>query len=144
MRLRTLDNAGHQRIFRALGFEPMFIDVKNLADAVATHVVDAQENPLTNLVNFGLHRTHRFVSLTSHFFGVALLLVNRERFDAWPGEIRGAVENAAATATRAQREFAAAEDARCLSLLQNDGVDILRGDEIDFAAFRAAVSANCT
>ena len=51
LRLRTLDNAQHQAAFRRLGFVPTFVDVADLAHAVADHWVDAQENPLTNIVN---------------------------------------------------------------------------------------------
>ena len=87
IRLRTLDNTLHQEIFAALGFQPVFLDVKDLPDAVVREVVDAQENPLTNLVNFGIHQTHRHVSLTSHFFGVALFLVNGAWFDALEPQI---------------------------------------------------------
>ena len=72
MKIRTLDNALHQQVFRALGFEPVTIDVKDMPAAIASGAVDAQENPLTNTLNFGLHRTHRHISMTSHFFGVAL------------------------------------------------------------------------
>ncbi|SRR6266545_4847469 len=140
MRLRTLDNALHREIFAALGFEPIFVDVKDLADAVARHLVDAQENPLTNLVNFALYRTHRYVSLTSHFFGVALLLVNRGRLDALPAEIGLAVRASADEATRRQRTLAAAEDARCLALLRQDGVAVLGPEAIDLAAFSARVA----
>jgi C4-dicarboxylate-binding protein DctP len=55
LRLRSLDNAHHQAAFRKLGFNPIFIDVADLPRAVADRTVDAQENPLTNLVNFDLH-----------------------------------------------------------------------------------------
>jgi TRAP-type C4-dicarboxylate transport system substrate-binding protein len=102
--------------------------------------VDAQENPLTNLVNFDLHRTHRHVSLTSHFFGVVLVLANRAWFDGLDDEVRGALTAAIAQATTKQRALAEAEDARCLALLEKDGVAIVPADRIDFAALRAAVA----
>jgi TRAP-type C4-dicarboxylate transport system substrate-binding protein len=140
LRIRTLDNAMHQRVFRALGFEPVVIDVKDLAAAVAGHRVDAQENPLTNLVNFALHRTHRFVTLTGHFFGVALVLCNRARFDAWPADVRTAVAEAMAAATSLQRRFAAEEDDVCLAQLAVDGVEITRADQFDRPAFIAALA----
>ena len=44
--LRTLDNAQHQAAFGRLGFRPVFIDVADLARAVAERAVDAQENPI--------------------------------------------------------------------------------------------------
>jgi C4-dicarboxylate-binding protein DctP len=140
LRLRTLHNANHQRLFRALGFEPVVIDVKDLAAAVAEHRVDAQENPLTNLLNFDLHRTHRFVTLTGHLFGVAPVLCNRARFAAWPAEVQTAVNEAMAAATSLQRSLAAEEDEICLAELLADGVDVVRADRIDRAAFVAAVA----
>jgi C4-dicarboxylate-binding protein DctP len=140
LKLRTLDNALHQEVFAALGFVPMTIDVKDLPAAVANQTVDAQENPLTNLVNFNLHATHRFVSLTAHFLGVALLLVNRARYEALSPAEQEHVTAAARSATAAQRAFAAAEDERCLAVLRQAGVTITGPDEIDFAAFRAALT----
>jgi TRAP-type transport system periplasmic protein len=140
MKIRTLDNALHQQVFRALGFEPVTIDVKDMPAAIAAGTVDAQENPLTNTLNFGLHRTHRHISMTSHFFGVALVLVNRASFDAWSADEHQLVSNAVATATRAQRGFATSEDVDCLGRLQADGCEIVMADGIDRPAFEAAVA----
>jgi TRAP-type C4-dicarboxylate transport system substrate-binding protein len=140
LRLRTTANALHQEIFSAVGFVPMSIDPKDLPRAVADHVVDAQENPLSNLVQFGLYRTHRHLSLTGHFFGFTVVLVNRRRFDSWPKQVREALETANREATVRQRQFALDEDARCLQLLQADGVAIVLPDAIDRDAFKAAVA----
>jgi TRAP-type C4-dicarboxylate transport system substrate-binding protein len=120
--IRTLDNEFHQTVFRALGFNPRAIDVRDLAREVKEGTIDAQENPLTNLVNFDLHEHHRFVTLTAHFFGVALLLCNRSVYETWSVEMREAVAGAADAATSTQRSYAAAEEARCLSTLQSTGV----------------------
>jgi len=138
MRIRTVNNAMHQAFFRRLGFEPVFLDIKDLVRAVADGTVDAQENPLTNIVNFELQRYHRFVSLTSHIFGVALLLTNRKRFDGWPPGVQAAVHAAAAEATVAQRLAAAAEDDVCHRRLVADGVEIVPPSGLDRAAFLRA------
>lgn len=138
--IRTLDSAFHQALFAALGFSPRFIDVKDLAEAVRTRSIDAQENPLTNLVNFDLHKTHRFVSLTGHFSGIALLLANRAAFGRMSPAERAGVGAAIAEATRLQRELAAREDEECLAILKADGVAVTMPEEIDRAAFAAAVA----
>ena len=139
LRLRTLDNAQHQAAFRRLGFQPMFVDVADLPRAVAERTVDAQENPLTNLVNFNIHSHHRHVSLTGHLLGIALLLVNRARYDALPDESRRALDAAAGESEVHQRALAVAEDAECLRLLADAGVTVIGPDAIDLQAFRAAV-----
>ncbi|HWE19415.1 MAG TPA: TRAP transporter substrate-binding protein [Hyphomicrobiaceae bacterium] len=139
--IRTLDNARYQKVLAAVGFTPVVLDVKDLVHAVETHAVDAQENPLTNTVNFGLHKTHKHLSLTGHFHGVALLLANRPWFDALAPEMQRALRTAAADATAAQRQWAIDEDALCLERLKAEGVAIMPAEEIDIAAFRAAVDA---
>jgi len=127
-------------VFRSLGFEPIVIDVRELAAAVHERRVDAQENPLTNLINFNLHRTHRFVTMTGHFFGIAPVLCNRARLAQWPDEVRAAVAAAMAEATAAQRRYAAEDDELCLAALRADGVEIIGPGEFDRAAFLEAVA----
>jgi len=140
LKIRTLDNALHQRVFRSLGFEPVTIDVRELAAAVHERRVDAQENPLTNLVNFSLHKTHRFVTLTGHFFGVALVLCNRARLASWPDDVQTAIAAAMVEATAAQRRYAAEDDETCLAMLKADGVAIAGPGQFDRAAFLDAVA----
>jgi TRAP-type transport system periplasmic protein len=139
LRLRTLDNAQHQTAFRRLGFLPHFVDVADLPHAVAHGEVDAQENPLTNMVNFNLHAHHRHVSLTGHLVGIAPLLINRARYDRLPDDLRAILRMAARESETTQRKLAIAEDAACLDVLAAAGVHIVPPDEIDRQAFRAAV-----
>jgi TRAP-type C4-dicarboxylate transport system substrate-binding protein len=49
------------------GFDPVTLDVKDLLAAVQAGTIDAQENLLTNLYNFGIHTQHRYITLTGHF-----------------------------------------------------------------------------
>jgi len=138
LKLRTLASDDHQRVFRALGFEPMAIDVRDLPEAVATGRVDAQENPLTNIYNFDLHKTHRVITLTGHLLGVALVLFNRQTVESWPPDVRAAVEAAVTEATVAQRRFAEEDDEICAKALIGDGVELIELSEAERAAFENA------
>ncbi|MCR9056551.1 MAG: TRAP transporter substrate-binding protein [Roseibium album] len=137
LKLRTLANEDHQRVFRSLGFDPRAIDVRDLPAAVEDGTVDAQENPLTNIYNFGLHKTHRCITLTRHLLGVALVLFRTESVEAWPDETRSAVEKAVAEATRAQRRFAEEDDDICRRALVQDGVEIIDLGDAERARFAA-------
>lgn len=140
LRLRTLFSDLHADVFRLLGFEPVALDVKDLLAAAADGSIDAQENPLTNTYNFGLHEHHPYVTLSSHFFGAAALLCNRQRFEAWPQTVRDAVAAAASAATTAQRKFAAADDIAILEKLRDAGTDIVTLTPAEHAAFVSAVA----
>jgi len=142
LRLRTLDNARHQDAFRRLGFQPMFVDVADLARAVADRTVDAQENPLTNMINFGVQAHHAYVSMTGHLLGIATLLMNRARLAALSPSLQQLLIASSQECEQIQRQSALAEDAACCRLLSDAGVSIVEADDIDLLAFRSAASAS--
>ncbi|NND19222.1 MAG: TRAP transporter substrate-binding protein [Silicimonas sp.] len=141
LKLRTLANEDHQRVFRALGFEPQAIDVRDLPDAVRTRRVDAQENPLTNTLNFGIHDTHRHILLTRHLLGVALVLFNAQRLAGLEPAERAGLQRAVDRATKAQRRFAEEDDDICSAKLRAEGVELTDLSESERAAFREATRA---
>ena len=138
--LRTLANEDHQRLFRALGFVPRVVDVKDLAGAVARGEIDAQENPLTNIFRFGLHETHRCVTMTGHLLGIALVLFNRAALSGWPAEIRQAVAQAVRESERVQRALALEEDEVCTRELQRAGVVLVPLSDAERDGFRDALA----
>ncbi len=137
--LRTLNNADHRRCFEALGFETRVTDVKDLPGVVARGEVDAQENPLTNIYHFGMHRAHPVITLTGHLLGICPVLFNRERFEAWPEEVRRAVRHAMREATRVQRAAALNDDEICAAKLDAEGAALVALSAEERAAWRAAV-----
>lgn len=138
LKLRTLSSDIHRRVFKALGFEPAAIDVRDLPTAVADGTVDAQENPLTNTYNFGIHKTHRYITVTRHLMGVALALFNKEQVSAWPPDFRKKVQSALRSATLAQRRFADEDDTICAAKLTAEGVSIIELSAEERSAFADA------
>lgn len=136
--IRTLANEDHQRVFAALGFTPKAIDVRDLAEAVKTGVVDAQENPLTNIVNFGLHKFQPYVTLTGHLLGLCGLFFNAEKVARWDEKLVVAMNAAIARATHEQRKFAQEEDMRCTEVLEADGATIIALTDEERFAFAEA------
>jgi len=141
MKIRTLDNDNHQRVFKSLGFQPMKIDVRDLPEAVTRGTVDAQENPLTNIYNFNLHKTHKHITLTQHLLGVALLLFNKDRVNSWPSSIRETVIEAAADASKQQRIYAEQEDAVCIKAMSEEGCEIVELSADEREVFQQATAA---
>ena len=139
LRIRTGDSKLHQNTFAALGFDPTFIDVADLAAAVQSGEVDAQDNPLSNIFNFGIHRHHRYITLSGHFLGFVTVLCHRPTYESWGPETTEAVHRAVAQATEAQRGFAQAEDDRVLKELEKTDNAVIRLSAAERSAFVAAV-----
>lgn len=136
--IRTMNSALHQATFAALGMTPRYIDVKDYPAAVAAGTVDAQENPHTNTLNFGIPAHHPFLTPTGHFQGISLFLANRAWVDALAPARRRAFFDAAATATAAQRTFAVAEDTDALARILYQGTELTT--DWDRPAFLAATA----
>jgi len=140
MKVRTLNNQMYQDVMAAMGFEPVVTDVKELISACESGRVQAQENPLTNMLTFGLDRWHKHVSLTGHIFGVVLLVAHGRWFEGLDGAQQEAIFAAAKEATCLQRQLAQREDDDGLQTLAERGVRVLSPDEIDLEAFQAALA----
>ncbi len=139
LRIRTGDSKLHQETFAALGFEPTFIDVADLAAAVERGDVDAQDNPLSNIFNFGIHQHHRHITLSGHFLGFVTILCHRPTFESWGAATQDAVRKAVALATEAQRGFAQAEDDRVLGELAKTDNEVVELTDDERYAFVEAV-----
>jgi TRAP-type C4-dicarboxylate transport system substrate-binding protein len=139
--IRTLDSELYRRALDALGFRAVTTDVKELVRVVREGTVQAQENPLTNLLGFDLWKHHPHVSLTGHFFGVLLLVCPREWHERLKPAQRAQLQAMVDDATALQRRSAAAQDATALERLQAHGVQIVGPDGLDLHALRSATAA---
>jgi TRAP-type C4-dicarboxylate transport system substrate-binding protein len=137
--IRTQMSELHGEAFRALGFEPIPADVKEFVAEIAGDRFQAQDNPLTNIYNFGVHKHHRYITLSGHFFGASAMTFNEHAYQSWPADVREAVDTAALEATALQHELAAAEDAAILAKLDPRENEILRLTDAQHAAFVTAV-----
>ena len=139
IRIRTQMSELHGEFFRALGFEPLAIDIKEFTEQVGGERIQAQDNPLTNIYHFGVHRYHRFITLTGHFWGASAFVCNAAHYRGWPRDVQAAVDAAAKDATAYQRQLAAAEDAEILAKLDPAKNEVIRLTDAERAAFITAV-----
>lgn len=139
LRIRTQMSPLHGETFAALGFVPLPTDVKVFCEQIGGDRFDAQDNPLTNIYHFGVHRFHRYITLTAHFWGASAFVCNAGHYRSWPPEVQQAVDEAAAEATASQRAYAAAEDDEMLKRLDPAQNEIIALTDAERAAFVKAV-----
>ena len=140
LKIRTLDSAIYRESLNALGFTAVTTDVSELKRVLKSGEVQAQENPLTNYNNFKIYENHPYVSLTGHFFGVLLLVCNRQWFDSLSAKQQHAVDAVAAMATQQQRTLAAQQDSALLTELAQRGVQIISSSDLDMGAMRSVTA----
>src|SRR5690349_10716535 len=139
MRIRVLPSKVHERTFELLGAVPLRMDLTEAIAAIKASTLDAQENPFANTVTYGVHKFHRFHTVTNHFYISRPIFLNRTAFDAWPRDLQSAMRDAVTKAVAFQRDLAIAEDRDARAAIEAAGCEIVALTDEQHALFRVAV-----
>jgi TRAP-type transport system periplasmic protein len=140
MRIRVLPSEVQAKTFALLGCVPLRMDLTEAIAGIKAGTLDAQENPFANTVTYGVHKFHRFHTVTNHFYISRPIFLHRSSFEAWPADLQRAMRDAVARAVAFQRELAIEEDRDARAAILSEGCDIVELSADEHAAFRAAVA----
>ncbi|MFZ0150048.1 MAG: TRAP transporter substrate-binding protein [Xanthobacteraceae bacterium] len=139
MRIRVLPSEVQARTFELLGAIPLRWDLTEAIAAIKAGTIDAQENPFANTVTYGVHKFHRFHTVTNHFYISRPIFLNRTQFDSWPRDLQNTMREAVIKAVAFQRELAIAEDREARAAIEAQGCEITALTPAQHALFREAV-----
>jgi TRAP-type transport system periplasmic protein len=139
LRIRVLPSQVQARTFELLGAVPMRMDLTQAIEMIKAGSIDAQENPLSNTVTYGVHKFHRFHTLSNHFYISRPIFLHRTAFDAWPADLRRAMRNAVTEAIAFQRELHVQEEEEAQKAIEAEGCEIAELTAAEHEAFAAAV-----
>ncbi len=130
MRVRIQDSVVYLALMHALGASPKVIGFGDLHRALANHEVDAQENPLANMLGARLYEVQRYLTLTAHTYNTQIVLGNVERWRSLPHADREIIETCFREATEYHRRLADDDESRALAELRKHlEVHELQNDE---------------
>jgi TRAP-type transport system periplasmic protein len=139
MKIRVLPSDIQKRTFELLGANPMRMDLTEAIAMIKAGTLDAQENPLANTVTYGVHKFHKFHTLTSHFYISRPIFLHRPSFEAWPEDLQRAMQNAVTEAVAFQRKLAVEENEQSRKAIEDAGCEIVELTSKEHDAFVAAV-----
>jgi tripartite ATP-independent transporter DctP family solute receptor len=122
LKIRLQPNETHLATFRALGANPVSMDVKELYSALEQGVIDGEENPFAIIDVAGYAEVQKYVSNTGHFFDFISVVANEKWFEGLEPETRATIESAMATAIAFQRSLAVEQDGAALEKLVAEGM----------------------
>lgn len=132
LKIRMQPNETHLATFRALGANPVAMDVKELYSALQQGVVDGQENPFSVIAANRYFEVQKFVSNTTHFFDFINVIANKRAFDALPAVQQKLVRDTMHKAALWQRDRARFEENEAITEIRKRGMQY---DEVT-SAFR--------
>lgn len=138
LKIRLQPNQTHIDTFRALGANPVSMDIKEVYGALQQGVLDGQENPYSIISTNHFDEVQQYLSDTGHFYEFIVVVANKNKFDSLSDAQRQAVRDAMAEAVAWQRDKAAKEDDAARQTLIERGMQFTPiGDETR-AQLRAA------
>lgn len=139
MRIRVLPSKVQARTFELLGAVPIPMDLTQAITMISAGSIDAQENPLSNTVTYGVHKFHHFHTLSNHFYISRPIFLHRPAFDSWPADVQRAMRNAITDAIAFQRELHVQEEKEARKAIEAQGCEIVALTSAEHDAFAAAV-----
>jgi TRAP-type C4-dicarboxylate transport system substrate-binding protein len=140
MRMRVLPSEVQARTFELLGAIPLRWDLTEAIAAIKAGTIDAQENPFANTVTYGVHKFHRFHTISNHFYISRPIFLHRPSLEAWPPDLQRAMGEAVKRAVAFQRDLAIEEDREARAAIDAAGCEIIALTPDEHIQFRAAVN----
>lgn len=122
LKLRLQPSETHLASFRALGANPVSMDVKELYSALEQHVVDAQENPYTVISASRYGEVQKHLSNSGHFFDFIAVVGSKKALDQLKPEHQKAVRDAMTATVAFQRKLAIDAEIKALAELKKTAV----------------------
>lgn len=135
LRFRAMDPS-QVALYEAFGASGTPIPWTELYMGLRTGVADGQMNPTSYIILGSLYQVQKYLTLANIQYSDQFLVANGDLLASLPAKERQALLDAAAEATRLNREAVAAQQERDLAFLKEKGMQIIQPSADDLAAFR--------
>ncbi len=122
LKLRVQPNETHLAIFRALGANPVAMDLKDLYLALRQGDIDGHENTYWLLHHDLYTQNQKYLSDSAHLLDLIAFVADRKAFMSLRPEQQKAIREAAAIAVAQQWKMVDADEADALAKLKEMGV----------------------
>lgn len=121
-------------LFQALGVAPVSMQFGEIYTALQTHVVDGQENPLSQIDSGKFYEVQKYLSMSNHVWDGFWIVGNKAAWERLPEASRQAVQDAFNAKALLQREDVAALNGGLADNLKGKGLEINDADSASFQA----------
>lgn len=136
LKIRTMENPIHIAAFRELGVLATPMAWPEVATALQQGTIDGQENPMSVIVSAKLSQLQKYLSLTSHVYGPALVLMSPSVYDGLSDDVKDIFKQASKESAIAMREYVDNVEQSGIEQVKKEGMEV---NEVDHAAFLEAV-----
>lgn len=137
MNIRVAETALRVDAFEQVGALPTVMAFSEVYGALQQGALDAQENPLANIVAPRFYEVQDYLSLTGHFYNTVMVVADTETWDSISEEDQQVIIEEFETASEEVQTANDEMEAEYLAELEENGMEI--NDDVDTEAFREAM-----
>lgn len=134
IKMRTLPAEVQQKTWDALGVQTTTMDASELYTGLQTGIIDAQDNPLHEIVSRKLYEVQPYVSLTDATYTPFYMAMSKTTWDALSESQQNLIVEAAEVGREEQLRLTDEAQAEALQTLKDNGVEVT--EDVDKAAFQ--------
>lgn len=133
LKIRAIQNPMYLELFSVLGANPTPLPVSEIYTALETGTVDAQENPLPQIVFMRLFEVQKYLSLTNHSLNSVVMLIGKPSWEKLNDEEKKIISDASREVTLFKRELVKLKTNDWLQTVKDAGVTVneVTADERD-------------
>lgn len=140
LKVRVMNSRLIMEQYIALGAKPITIDFHETKQAIKDLAVDAQENPLSEIVDMEFYKVQSNMTLSEHSYLPHVLTFSKKSISKLPFDIQNILFQIAKEVTKWEREQSRAENEVLLDVIKNAGVAVNTLSEVEKARMKEATS----
>ena len=142
MKIRSIPFPIYVAAVEGMGAVAVPLNFAELPTAIATGVVNGQENPANTILASKLYEIQSHMMMTDHIIGAECVVINEKVWNSFPDSIKAAVTEAAAEVSKAATKMTLDQEASDVKALKEKGMKVITAAEgLKLDEFRAQVSA---
>lgn len=124
LKIRTQENPAHMDMITAFGGSPTPMAFNELYSAMQQNVIDGYENPFSLIEGMKFYEVTKYLSLTSHVYGVYAMVVNDDYFSTIPEDLQKIVMEESKNWGETERQMNRDQEAAGRDFLAEKGMEI--------------------
>lgn len=136
LKIRTQENQAHMDMIKAFGGGPTPIAFNELYSSLQQGVIDGYENPFSLIVGMKFYEVTKYLTLTSHVYGVYGFVINDDVYSSLPADLQQILEEEAEKWAVIEREMNQAQEEEGRKVMEEYGVEITELTDEQYNAFR--------
>lgn len=142
IKMRMPENDVYIDTGRALGFEVVAMGFGEVYNAMATGVIDGQDNPLATVYASRFYEVQDYIAISNHIFSHASISMNLDLWNSLSDADKAVFQNAATETAALQRQLLEEATDALIADLEAEGIEFTYPDVSEFRAATESVRDN--